>query len=221
VILVDVDRSFNCNELRHCDVVDSTGKKIGRIGDMTFTFDGNLNLAQFVLVGSAWEEFLESVGVKPDKDPLFDASLIQRIGDKVQLKTNVNSMKTTLDEDAIPKGEIRWSELKDKYIVDKDEVGVGKAVDIDFDIDGTASLTVGGGVIEETLESIGLKTDVDIIVPADTIESMGDKIKLRVSKDELQLTMDNALEDAEIRNIEEETKAHREVEKIRLFFLKE
>ena len=100
-------------------------------------------------------------------------------------------------------------------------MGVGKAVDIDFDIDGTASLTVGGGVIEETLESIGLKTDVDIIVPADTIESMGDKIKLRVSKDELQLTMDNALEDAEIRNIEEETKAHREVEKIRLFFLKE
>jgi sporulation protein YlmC with PRC-barrel domain len=220
-MIVDVDESICCNEIRKCDVVDSTGRKIGKIGDMTFTFDGNLNLAKFVLRGSAWDEFLESIGARPEKDPVFDASLIHRIGDKVQLNTNVNSLKTTLDEGAITEAEIRWSELKDRYIVDKDEVRVGKAVDIDFDIDGTASLTVGGGVIEETLESIGLKTDVDIIVPAETIESMGDKIKLRVSKDELQLTMDNALEDAEIRNIEEKTKAHREVEKIRLFFLKE
>ncbi|MHA1925781.1 MAG: PRC-barrel domain-containing protein, partial [Candidatus Thorarchaeota archaeon] len=30
---VDVDKSLNCNELRDCDVVDSTGKKIGKIGD--------------------------------------------------------------------------------------------------------------------------------------------------------------------------------------------
>lgn len=214
---MDVDKSLNCNELRDCDVVDSTGKKIGKIGDMTFTFDGNLNLSQFVLVGSAWEEFLESVGVRPDKDPLFDASLIRRIGDKVQLTSNVNSLKTTLDKDAIPKGEVRWSELKDKYIIDKDEVGVGKAVDIDFDIDGTASLTVGGGVIEETLESLGLKADVDIIVPAETIESMGDKIKLKVSKDELKLTMDKALENLEVKKARDEAATQRDVAKVRLF----
>jgi sporulation protein YlmC with PRC-barrel domain len=214
---VDVDKSLNCNELRDCDVVDSTGKKIGKIGDMTFTFDGNLNLAQFVLVGSAWEEFLESIGARPDKDPLFDASLIRRIGDKVQLATNVNSLKTTLDEDAIPKGEVRWSELKDKYIVDKDDVGVGKAIDIDFDIDGTAALTVGGGVIEETLEAIGFKADVDIIVPAETIESMGDKIKLKVSKDVLKLTMDKALENLEVKKARDDVATQRDVAKVRLF----
>ncbi|MFW9889222.1 MAG: PRC-barrel domain-containing protein [Candidatus Thorarchaeota archaeon] len=214
---MDVDKSFNCNELRESDVVDSTGRKIGKIGDMTFTFDGNLNLAQFVLHGSAWEEFLESIGARPDRDPLFDASLIRRIGNTVQLKTNVNSLKTTLDEGAITEAEIRWSELKDTYIVDKDEVRVGKAVDIDFDIDGKASLTVGGGVIEETLESIGFKTDVDIIVPAETIESMGEEIKLRVSKDELQLTLDNALEESEKRKAKDDAKTHRDVAKIRLF----
>jgi len=214
---VDVDKSLNCNQLRDCDVVDSTGKKIGKIGDMTFTFDGNLNLAQFVLVGSAWEEFLESIGARPDEDPLFDASLIRRIGDKVQLTTNVNSLKTTLDEGAIPKGEIRWSELKDKYIVDKDDVDVGKAVDIDFDIDGTASLTVGGGVIEETLESIGFKADVDIIVPAEVIDSMGDKIRLKVSRDELKLTMDKALENLEVKKTRDGIINDRDVAKVRLF----
>ena len=214
---MDVDKSLNCAELRDCDVVDSTGKKIGKIGDMTFTFDGNLNLAQFILRGSAWEEFLESIGVRPDKDPLFDASLIRRIGDKVQLTTNINSLKTTLDVGAINEAEIRWSELKDKYIVDKDEVGVGKAVDIDFDIDGTASLTVGGGIIEETLESIGLKADVDIIVPAETIESMGDRIKLKVSKAELKLTMDEALEKLEAKKSRDAAATQSTVAKVRLF----
>jgi len=77
---------------------------------MTFTFDGQLKLAQFVLAGSDWEEFLESIKLRPDKDPLFDASMIRRIGDKVQLESNVNALKTTLDKYAVPKGEVRWSE---------------------------------------------------------------------------------------------------------------
>ena len=174
---------MNCRELRDCDVVDSDGQKVGRINDMTFTFDGQLKLEQFVLAGSAWEEFLESVKIRPDKDPLFDASMIRRIGDKVQLESNVNALKTTLDKGAIPKGEIRWSELSKKHIIDKDNVAVGKAIDIDFDIDGTASLTVGGGIVEETLEKIGLKDDIDIIVPAEAIESIDEQVRLNISKD--------------------------------------
>ncbi|MGD9397150.1 MAG: PRC-barrel domain-containing protein [Candidatus Thorarchaeota archaeon] len=212
---MDVTKPLNCRDLRDCDVVDSSGQKVGRINDMTFTFDGQFKLEQFVLAGSDWEEFLESIKVKPDKDPLFDASMIRRIGDKVQLDSNVNTLKTTLDEDAIPKGEIRWSELSKKHIVDKDDVSVGKAVDIDFDLDGSAALTVGGGMIEESLERIGLKDDIDIIVPAETIESIGDKIKLKVSKDELKLTMDKALETPEVRAAKTRTETH--VMKVRLF----
>jgi sporulation protein YlmC with PRC-barrel domain len=208
---VDVTKSLNCRELRNCDVVDSDGQKVGRINDMTFTFDGQFKLEQFVLAGSNWEEFLESIKVKPDRDPLFEASMIRRIGDTVQLDSNENALKTTLDENAIPKGEIRWSELSKKHIFDKDDVSVGKAIDIDFDLDGTASLIVGGGMIEETLERIGLKDDIDIIVPAEAIESIGDKIKLKVSKDELKLKMDEALESRP----KDRTEAH--VMKVRLF----
>jgi len=214
---VDVTKPLNCRELRDCDVVDSSGQKVGRINDMTFTFDGQFKLEQFVLAGSDWEEFLESIKVRPDKDPLFDASMISRIGDTVQLDSNVNTLKTTLDEEAIPKGEIRWSELSKKHIVDKDDVSVGKAVDIDFDLDGTAFLTVGGGMIEESLERIGLKDDIDLLVPAETIESIGDKIKLKVSKDELKLTMDKALETPDVRAAKERTVARRDVMKVRLF----
>lgn len=214
---MDITKSLNCRDLRDCDVVDSSGQKVGRINDMTFTFDGQLKLEQFVLAGSDWEELLESIKIRPDKDPLFDASMIRRIGDKVQLESNVNSLKTTLDKDAIPKGEVRWSELSKKYIVDKDDVTVGKAVDIDFDIDGTASLTVGGGMIEETLERIGLKDDIDIIVPAESIESIGEQVKLKVSKDELRLTMNKALEHPEVLAVKDRREVDRSIVKVRLF----
>jgi sporulation protein YlmC with PRC-barrel domain len=214
---VDITKSLNCREISNCDVVDSSGQKVGRINDMTFTFDGQFKLEQFVLAGSDWEEFLESIKMRPDRDPLFDASMIRRIGDEVHLESNVNALKTTLDKGAIPKGEFRWSELSKKDIVDKDDVPVGKAVDIDFDLDGTASLTVGGGLIEETLEKIGLKDDIDIIVPAETIHSIGDTIKLKVSKDELRLTMDKELDTPEVREIKDRTSTERHIVKVRLF----
>ena len=82
---MDVTRSINCNELRNCDVVDSSGERVGRIDDVTFTFDGSLKLKQFILAGSRWEELLESAKIKPDKDHLLDADLITRIGDRAQM----------------------------------------------------------------------------------------------------------------------------------------
>lgn len=218
MIHVDVKKPMNCKQLRDCDVVDSSGAKVGRINDLTFTFDGKLKLSQFILAGSKWEEFLESAKIKPDKDPVLDASIIQMIGDEVHLNTNVNSLKTTLDEGAIQPGEIRWSDLTKMDILDQDEVKVGRAVDVDFDIDGTASLTVGGGFIEETLESFGIKADIDIIVPAKTIASVSDNIKLNVTKDELKLTMDKALEKPEVRKAKEMPANKRAEVKIRLFY---
>jgi sporulation protein YlmC with PRC-barrel domain len=191
---VELSRSLNCGEIKKCDVVDSDGDAIGHIGDMTFLFEDGLHLKHFILSGSRWEEFLETIKVKPDKDPVFDASLIEAMGDNIKLNTSANSLKTTLDKGAIPEGEIRLSTLEDMDIFDIDSVKVGRAIDVDFDDDGTAMLTVGGGMIEETLESIGLKADVDIIVPAETIESIADKIMLNVSKADLKLTMDDALE---------------------------
>jgi sporulation protein YlmC with PRC-barrel domain len=213
-------KSMNCREITKCDVLDSLGDKIGRIGDMTFTFDGDLKLSQFILEGSRVEELLESLKVKPDMDPIFDASIIRRIGDHIRLNTQMNSLKTTLEEGAIPKGEIRLSELQKLEIVDKEDVKVGKAVDVDFDVDGTASLIVGGGIVEETLESLGLKSDIDIIVPTETIESMGEKIKLKVSKDELKLTMDDALKTDVVDRIKDHRERDKRVIRVQLHHLK-
>ncbi|MHA2159440.1 MAG: PRC-barrel domain-containing protein [Candidatus Thorarchaeota archaeon] len=214
---MDVKKPMNCKQLRDCDVVDSSGEKVGRINDLTFTFDGALKLSQFILAGSKWEEFLESVKFRPDKDPVLDASIIDVIGDRVQLNTNVNSLKTTLDEGAIDIGELRWSDLTKMDIVDKDDVKVGRAVDVDFDTDGMAHLIVGGGLVEETLESVGLKADVDILVPSGHITSIRGKIVLDVSKDDLQLTMNDALENPEVKKAKERPAHERAALRVRLW----
>ena len=215
---MDVVKSLNCRELRNCDVVDSSGAKVGKINDLTFTFEGVLKLKQFILAGSKWEEFLESVKFRPDKDPVLSASLIKKIGDEVHLNTNVNSLKTTLDEGAIELGELRWSKLTKMDIYDKDNVKIGRAVDVDFDTDGTACLIVGGGFVEESLEAIGLKSDVDILVPSERIVTIRDKVVLDVSRDNLKLTMDEALENPEVKKAKEMPADKRAAVKVRLYY---
>ncbi|MFW9833645.1 MAG: PRC-barrel domain-containing protein [Candidatus Thorarchaeota archaeon] len=215
---MDVTKSMNCKEMRNCDVVDSSGEKVGKINDLTFIFEDRLILKQFILGGSRWEELLESAKIRPDKDPVLSADLITKIGDKVQLNTNVNSLKTTLDEGAIGMGEIRWSDLTKMDIFDKDDIKIGRAVDVDFDTDGTACLIVGGGFVEESLEAIGLKSDVDILLPSDHIVTIRDKVVLDVSRDNLKLTMDDALENPEVKKAKELPADKRAAVKVRLYY---
>ncbi len=222
VMTMDIAKSLRCRELKNRDVVDSTGEKVGNIGDLTFTFDGQLRLSHFILAGPKLEEFLEAIKMRPDKDPVFNASLIKKIDDKVYLNVSVNGLKTTLDEDAIPVGEIRLSKLEKMDIFDKDNVKVGRTIDVDFDVDGSASVIVGGGFIEEKLESAGLKADVDIIVPSDGIDSLTDVMKLKVSKSELGTTMEEALKAMAPKIIEARAAKdiHYDINKVRLFNLR-
>jgi sporulation protein YlmC with PRC-barrel domain len=129
----------------------------------------------------------------------------------------VNSLKTTLDKDAIPEGEIRLSKLQKMDIIDKAGEKIGRAIDVDFDVDGSVSMIVGGGFIEEKLEATGLKANVDIIVPGSVIDSISDKICLKVGKGELATTMEDALKSNEVRKAREAKNVHQEVTKVRLY----
>ncbi len=214
---MEISQSICCKELKNSDVLDTTGNKIGRIGDFTFKFDGELKLAQFILAGPRFEEFLEAVKIKPDKDPIFDASLIKKLGDEVHLDTTANTLKTTLDDCAITDDEIRLSDLQKLEIYDKKGEKIGKTLDVDFDTDGSASLIVGGGFFEEKLEALGFKKDVDLIVPGNVIEEVSDKITLKVEKDELNKTMEESFEPEEKKKARTEKTIHRDVAKVRLF----
>jgi len=210
-------RSLCCKEMKKADVVDSSGNKVGNVSDLTFSFDKELKLSKFILAGPKWEEFLESIKIRPDRDPVFDSSLITKIDETIHLDTSVNSLKTTLDKDAIPEGDIRLSKLEKMDILDSSGKKIGRAIDVDFDVDGAVSMIVGGGFIEEKLEALGLKTDVDIIVPGAVISSITDKIQLNVSEGELSTTMDDALKSEEVTKARDDKVIHHEVTKVRLF----
>ncbi|MHA1949741.1 MAG: PRC-barrel domain-containing protein [Candidatus Thorarchaeota archaeon] len=210
-------RSVCSREIKKTEVLDSSGEMIGKITDMTFTFDGKLELSKFILAGSRWEEFLESIKIRPDRDPVVDGALIEQMDDHLHLNTTLDSLKTTLDEDAIAEGEIRLSQLEKMDILDKEGKKIGRTVAVNFNIDGSVSVIVGGGFIEEKLEAAGLKADVDILVPGHTISSIGDKIHLNVSKDDLDTTMNDALKSKDLDKRRREKAVHREVTKVQLF----
>ena len=102
-------------------------------------------------------------------------------------------------------------------IVDNQGKKVGHAIDIDFDVTGAVSMIVGGGFIEEKLEALGLKANIDIIVPGDVISSITDKIHLKVTKDELETTMENAIEPEATKKAQETRQVSQQVTKVRLF----
>jgi sporulation protein YlmC with PRC-barrel domain len=212
-----IERSICCNELKKVDVLDSSGRKMCKIGDLTFKFDGKLKLSKFILVGPRWEELLESLNIKKDSDPVFDSSTIRQIDDKIHLDTSVNELTTTLDKDAIPKDDIKYSVLEKMEIIDKKGKKVGHAIDVDFDTTGSASMIVGGSFIEEKLEALGLKADVDIIVPGDVISSISDKIHLKVTRDELETTMENAIKPEGSKKARDTRQVSQQVTKVRLF----
>ena len=219
VMIMELSRSFRCKELKRLDVVDTTGEKVGTVGDITFKFDGELKIEQFVLAGSPLEELLENLKLKPDKDELFNASHVEKITDKIYLNTTIDTLKTTLDKGAISEDEIRLSKLKKLSILDKDGETVGTTIDVDIDMDGSSWLTVGGGFVEEKLEALGLKADVDIIVPCRLIDKLGDEITLKVSKSDLNSTMEEALKGMkpEARMARQAKTQSREDARVRLF----
>ncbi|NHJ12495.1 MAG: hypothetical protein EAX95_02410 [Candidatus Thorarchaeota archaeon] len=214
---MELERSVNCRQIMKCEVYDSEGKKLGHIGDMTFKFEDALVFSQFILAGPKWEEFLETIGAKPDRDPIFDASLIAKMGDRIVLSTPAKNLKTTLDEGIIPEDNIRLSKLKKMDILDENDEWVGRAIGANFNLDGSVSIIVGGGVIEEALEAVGFKSDVDIIVPGDVIGTIDESVKLKVSKDELSRTMEAALKKPEVIRVKSDKSVHESVTKVRLF----
>ena len=172
---------FECCELKFSDiknkdVTDASGEKVGRVIDFIVRFtDNRIDLKSVVLGGGRIEELLESLGLRPDKDQIFQLDCIDSISDVVHLKVDVDTLKTTLDPGAMEDGDMKMSELAKLKVVDSDGFRVGKVMDVWFDENTKPWLVIGGGFIEETLENLGVKPDIDLLIPADFISEIQEK----------------------------------------------
>jgi sporulation protein YlmC with PRC-barrel domain len=215
---MEIARPYCCEELKNKTVIDSTGKKIGHISDLTFIFDRELKIVHFKLTGPLWEEFLEAIHLRSDRNRVFDSSVIKKIDEHIHLDISGNQLLTTMNKNTISDDEVKFSELEKLDIFDKNQEKIGRAIDVDLDTDNRVSIIVGGGFVEEKLEAIGLKDDVDIIVPSNVISSIHDSIQLSVSKDELDTSLNGILKEKamEIQQAREAARDHRSTRKERV-----
>ncbi|MFW9920329.1 MAG: PRC-barrel domain-containing protein [Candidatus Thorarchaeota archaeon] len=176
------------SQLMNKKVIDSSNKEAGQVNDFIITFAENkVALKSIVLGGGRIEEFMESIGLKPDIDPVFQMDCISQITEDVVLITDVESLKTTLDEGTITEHDMRLSEFSKLPIIDSDGMKVGRAIDIWFDLDGAPWLVASGGSFEEFLEKIGIQPDLDLLIPMPFIQHITkNEIKLKYTKFQLE-----------------------------------
>ena len=182
------------SQLMKKKVVDSAGKEIGTVNDFVISYTPkSVALKSIVLGGGRVEEFLESVGLKPDLDPVFQLDCISKIHDKeIELITEGTTLKTTLDEGSISEGDMRLSKFSKMPIIDSDGMKVGNVIDVWFDLNGEPWLVVGGGLVEEALERIGVQPDIDLLIPMEFLENISDKeVKIKYTKFQLESTCED------------------------------
>ncbi|MHA2081735.1 MAG: PRC-barrel domain-containing protein, partial [Candidatus Thorarchaeota archaeon] len=181
------------SDIRSKDVVDSNGVEVGEVMDWIFSCGENvLNPKYVVLGGGRVEEFLESIGVRPDIDPVVRLEDVDSISDKVYLKVDSDSLKKTIDPGVLDESDFTFSKLTDIKVIDSDGFKVGFVIDIWFDEEGTMWLLLGGGFFEELLERLKAQPDIDLLVPPHFIESIDkNEIKLTVSKFQLESTCED------------------------------
>jgi sporulation protein YlmC with PRC-barrel domain len=87
---------------------------------------------------------------------------------------------------------MKFSEIRGKDVIDKNGVKVGEIMDSVFDCSSLElkQFILGGGRIEELLESIGARKDIDPLVDVEQVHAITDKVDLIVDGDSLKKTID-------------------------------
>jgi sporulation protein YlmC with PRC-barrel domain len=176
------------SQMKNKDILDSKGQKIGRVIDFHFLYeDGKVKLKSIVMGGGRIEEFLESIGLRPDVDPFFPLDVIDRFeNDQLHLKVEYEKLTEPVK---LGPNEMRLSTLSKHKIIDLDNNNIGNIIDVVFDEKGSPWFVVGGGFFEEFSERIGIRPDIDLLVPQAFVTNIStDAINIKYSKMQLSTT---------------------------------
>ncbi|MGY5875641.1 MAG: PRC-barrel domain-containing protein, partial [Candidatus Thorarchaeota archaeon] len=147
--------SVRFSDIKNMDVLDSNGEKLGRANDFLFEWkDGKIALQSVIMGGNRLEEFLESIGIKTENDPVFGVDCIERIEDAVYLKSECASLGESYNPEGGKPEFLKLSKLSKIKVIDSDGFKVGNVIDVWFDSCSEVHLLLGGGFLEETLEKL-------------------------------------------------------------------
>jgi len=90
--------------------------------------------------------------------------------------------------------ELKFSEIRNKDVIDSDGDKVGEVMDWIFgcgeNVLDLKYLVIGGGRVEEFLESIRARPDIDPVVRLEDVDSISDTVHLKVDSETLKKTLD-------------------------------
>jgi sporulation protein YlmC with PRC-barrel domain len=177
--------------MRKKTIYCSEGNKVGTIIDVVFTPE--LKLHSFIVGGSLWEELREQLGFIDDIDPVIPVDNVKEIlKDKIVLRVPKKELKHKLQKDVFPENAITYSYLKRKDIIDQKGKIIGRIVNLIFVPCGEAIFVLGGSMFKEFVEKLGLKQNIDLLLPLDLIKDISDKgITLTKNREQLEATIDN------------------------------
>ena len=190
MFLDDDKKNFFFSQLSQFEVVDKDSKKIGKPGDALFTKELNFN--SLILFGGLLEEKMEALHLRENIDPIVPISDIDSIDYKkgiIRLNKTKNDLNKMDKNFPVPDGLIQYTKLKKLAIYEKNNVKIGRVIDILFKARGGYSFIVGGSGLEEFLEKIRIIPDNDLIVPSSSVVDISNKIKINENKDELITTL--------------------------------
>ena len=184
------------SEIRGKHVIDKNGEKVGHIIDCIIDISNNkIALKHLILGGGFIEELLESIGAKPDLDPVVNIEDLDTISDEVHLLVNKESLKKTIDPGIFCETDLKFGDISKLDIKDSDGLKLGHVMDLWFDLKSRLWLVVGGGFFEELLEKLHAQPDIDLLIPMDFINGITPKnISLDKSKFELESTCQDEFE---------------------------
>ncbi len=175
-------------ELMGTTVRDARGATLGRVADfMVRTGAGAIDVAYLTLAGEG--RVRAALSGKHAAEAVVARAEIDRIDDEVHLLEEHHAPASLEERDISGEKHLRFSELTKARVIDSDGFRVGHVIDIWLDEGGTTWLVLGGGFIEETLERLHLRPDIDLLCPAGWIESIGGgEIRLRWTRFQLEST---------------------------------
>ncbi|MHA2029867.1 MAG: hypothetical protein ACW99A_17750 [Candidatus Kariarchaeaceae archaeon] len=179
--------------LKNFKVYDKENTELGKIID--FTVDKEYKPRNLILGGSFLEELRESLGLKPDDDPVVKISDITDVSmdeHSIKLRATSEEVCTKLDSSAFESDEKMFSQICKRSVIARDGLSIGRIVDALFVSNNPVSFVLGDSKFVEFLERIGLASNYDMLIPAKNVMSIDDeRVKIDKSKDELSVLLNN------------------------------
>ena len=191
MVMCETEIHQTISELRKKTVVSSDGLKIGRIIDIVF--DADFNVHSYIIGGSRWEELREALGFIDDIDPVVPVGNIAEITDKeIKLDIQKEKLSHKLEEGALPENAHTYSTLKRMKIIDSVGKVFGKIVNLVYVPCGDIAFIIGGNWFEEAGEKLGLKENVDLLLPFEYVDKISEEgIRLNLKMDDLKIAIDD------------------------------